>query len=497
MPEDREFDLVVSGRIVLPAGVLEGGYVGIRGGSIAAIGQIGASHPAARRTIRAGHGYVLPGVIDTHVHARSEPAEGITRCTEAAVAGGVTTVVDMPYDMPNAVPDLDTFRKKIEDVQAQAVSDVALYGTIRKAGGLDEIERIAAAGACAFKVATYEAHPIRFPRIPDGELLAAFRRIAAVDLPVAVHCENQDIADRGVAEERAAGRIDPMAHGRSRPPVSETEAVARVLELAYGTGVHVHIVHASVPRSVDLVERYRREGVRATVETCIQYLVLDETDTERLGAFAKINPPLRRRDHVDTLWRYLAAGRVDQVTSDHAPWLAASKSDPDIFKNASGAPGVETLLPLLYHFGVASGRVSILDLAALLAERPARNFGLAPRKGWLAPGADADVAVLNPDAAWTVRGAALHSAAGWTPYEGLEIRGRVTHTIVGGRVAFEGGAVVARPGDGRFIRPARSDERSQTGAPAQGAAVPAAGGASGSKPAAAGRSAETDGMTSP
>ncbi len=456
MRDVGEFDLVVSGRVVLPGGMLDRGYVGIRGGRIAAVGELTGSPPPARRTIGTGHAYVLPGVIDTHVHTRSEPAEGITRCTEAAVAGGVTTIVDMPYDMPAGVPDVGTFEKKVADVQAQAVADVALYGTIRKEGGLDEIERIAAAGACAFKVATYEAHPVRFPRIPDGELLAAFRRIAAVDLPVAVHCENQDIADRGVAEERAVGRTDPMAHGRSRPPVSETEAVGRVLELARGTGVHVHIVHASVPRSVDLVQRYRREGVRATVETCIQYLLLDETAAARLGAFAKINPPLRSRDHMDALWRHLAAGRIDQVTSDHAPWLVSSKSDPDIFKNASGAPGVETLLPLLYHFGVGSGRISILELVALLVERPARNFGLGPRKGWLAPGADADLTVLDPDAAWTVRAEHLHSAAGWTPFEGFEIRGRVTHTFVRGRVAFEEGRVRARPGDGQFIRPMRS-----------------------------------------
>ena len=256
-----------------------------------------------------------------------------------------------------------------------------------------------------------------------------------------------------MARADPAGRTDPLAHGRSRPPVSETEAVGRVLELAYGTPVHVHIVHASVPRSFDLVHRYRQDGVRATAETCIQYLVLDETAVPRLGALAKINPPLRGREHVDGLWRYLAAGRIDQVTSDHAPWALSRKSDPDIFRNASGAPGVETLLPLLYHFGVASGRISILDLAALLAERPARNFGLFPRKGCLAPGADADIVVLDPDSVWTIQARQLHSGAGWSPFEGLEVRGRVAQTFVRGRAAFEDGAVVARPGDGRFIPP--------------------------------------------
>ncbi len=454
-PAREDCDLIVRGRIVLPDRIVEDGFVAAHDGRIAAIGGVGAPLPAARRTVDAAGAYVLPGIVDTHVHTRSEPAEGITHCTESAVAGGVTTIVDMPYDMPAAVPDLATFQQKVADVTAQAVGDVALYGTIRKEGGLDEIERLAAAGACAFKVATYEADPVRFPRIPDGELLAAFRRIAATGLPVAVHCENQDIADRGVAEARRAGRLDPSAHGRSRPPVSETEAVGRVLELAHDAAVHVHIVHASVPRSFDLVHRYRAEGVRATAETCIQYLVLDDEAMERLGALGKINPPLRAPGHVATLWDYLAARRIDQVTSDHAPWARTRKRDAgDIFNNASGAPGVETLLPLLHHHGVATGRISILDLVRLLAEHPARNFHLFPQKGAIVPGADADLVVFDPEARWTVRGEALHSAAGWTPYEGMEIRGRVVQTFVRGRAAFEDGTVVARPGDGRFVPPA-------------------------------------------
>ncbi len=315
-------------------------------------------------------------------------------------------------------------------------------------------------------MATYEAHPVRFPRIPDGELLEAFRRIAATGLPAAVHCENQDIADRGEARARRAGDLAPPAHGRARPPVSETEAVGRVLELASYAGVHVHIVHASVPRSFDLVHRYRAEGVRATAETCIQYLVLDEGAAERLGALAKINPPLRAPEHVAALWEYLAAGRIDQVTSDHAPWALARKSNPeDIFANASGAPGVETLLPLLHTHGVAAGRISLLDLVRVLAERPARTFGLFPRKGALAPGADADLVVFDPGARWTVRAEALHSACGWTPYEGMDARGRVLQTFVRGRLAYEAGEVLARPGAGRFVPPLRRGPAGE-GAPA-------------------------------
>ena len=462
-------DLVVRGRVVLPERVLDDGYVAVRGERIAAIGVATAGLPDAARTLETGAAYVLPGAVDTHVHTRSEPAEGITRCTEAAVAGGVTTIIDMPYDSPSAVPDVDTFERKREMVAAEAVCDVALYATIRKEGGLDAIEPLADAGACAFKVSTYQSHPVRFPQIPDGELLDAFRRIAATGRLVAVHSENQDIVDRAVARARAAGDTGASAHGRTRPPVSETEAVGRVLELAYYAGVHVHIVHASVTRSFDLVERYRAEGVRATAETCIQYLVLDEQAMERLGPFGKINPPLRSRKDVQGLWTYLAAGRIDQVTSDHAPWALAQKSDhTDIFANASGAPGVETLLPLLHHAGVAAGRISILDLARLLAEQPARNFGLFPRKGVLAPGADADITLLDPGATWTVRGADLHGGVGWTPYENMELRGRVTHTFVRGRAAYEQRRIAARPGDGRFVHPAAAIPRSPDPPPPSG-----------------------------
>jgi allantoinase len=460
-------DLVVRGRVVLPERVLDDGYVAVRDGRIAAIGSAGAGLPQAARTVEAPRSYVLPGAVDTHVHSRSEPVEGITRCTAAAAAGGVTTIADMPYDAPAAVPDLETFERKIEDVAAEAVCDVALYATIRREGGADAIEPLARAGACAFKVSTYESHPVRFPRIADGELLEAFRRIAAAGRPVAVHCENQDIVDRAVARSRAAGDTAPAAHGRTRPPVAETEAIGRVLELAYEAGVHVHIVHASVPRSFDLVERYRAEGVRVTAETCIQYLVLDDQAMERLGPLAKINPPLRSRRDVQALWTYLGAGRIDQVTSDHAPWALAQKSNrADIFANASGAPGVETLLPLVYHAGVAGGRISIVDAVRLLAEHPARNFGLFPRKGMLAPGSDADITVLDPDLTWTVRGTELHSGAGWTPYEGMELRGRITHTFVRGRAVYGGGRVVGRPGDGQFVRVERTFRPDQSSCPA-------------------------------
>jgi allantoinase len=175
---------------------------------------------------------------------------------------------------------------------------------------------------------------------------------------------------------------------------------------------------------------------------------------DQLGGFGKINPPLRSTEHMAGLWQLLHSDVVDMVSSDHAPWPRDRKDNrQDIFANASGTPGVETLLPLLYSEGVAAGRLSISQLARLLSENPARTFHLWPRKGQIAAGSDADLVILDPAVEWTMRAADLQSAAGWTPYEGRTMRGRIRQTLVRGRVVFDGKTVTASPGYGAFIRP--------------------------------------------
>jgi allantoinase len=443
------FDLVVTGAVVTPSGVLDPGSVGIADGRIHAVWQ-GARTVEAREHIDVGRCWVLPGAIDAHVHCFSSPQEGFLHATRAAAAGGVTTIIEMPYDDGAPVTSAEVLERKIERLQRAAVVDVALLGTLRKRGGLGEIERLARAGVCGFKLSLYETHPERFPRIEDDELLTAFKLIHDVDLTVGVHAENGALIDPLVARYREAGKVYPRAHGETRPPVSETASVALALELAAAEETRLHIYHASLPRTFSLVGTYRAQGLRASAETCPHYLVLDEDDMERLGGLGKINPPLRSAEARAGLWTRLESD-VDMVTSDHAPWPLDRKSNrDDIFANASGAPGVETLLPLLFSEGVAAGRLSIGRLASLLAEGPARVFDLWPRKGQIAVGADADLAILDPSVSWTVEAANLQSSAGWTPYEGRQIRGRVTRTIVRGRTVYDGSTIA---GEGLFVRP--------------------------------------------
>lgn len=441
---------MVRGDLVLRDGVLRDGCLAVAEGRIAGIFAPGTV-VRAREVVDAAGCLVFPGAIDAHVHARSTAAEGFTNLTRSAAAGGVTTVIDMPYDQPDSVNTAEKFKAKIEAVEREAVVDVALYGTIRKTGGTGEIAAMVAMGACGFKLSLYETDPVRFPRIPDPELLEALPMIRDHGLVAGFHAENGEIIDALSASFRARGEEHPTLHCSSRPPVSETQAIAKALEFGYWTGCPIHIFHVSLPEGFELIDWYRRRGVAATGETCTHYLLLAEEDMERLGSRGKINPPLRPRAVQERLWKMLSDGVIDLVTSDHAPWPWELKNRPNIFDNASGAPGVELLLPLLYSEGVARGRLSPVRLAQVLAENPARVFRLSHRKGRLAVGLDADLAILDPRSTWTVDPAEQHTSARWSPYEGLRVQGKVVKTIVRGKVVFDGAEVVGTPGSGAYI----------------------------------------------
>ena len=425
----------ISGRVLGPDGSPRRAGVVIRDGRIVSVGEPAGAHPPDRDY---GDALLLPGAVDVHVHTRSYADEGIERCTRAAAAGGVTTIVDMPYDATGPVESLAAFEAKVADVEREAVIDVALWATVPPRGPIDEVQDLVDAGAAAFKLSTFETHPRRFPRIPDAQLLRAFAAIARAGGLAGVHAENDEIVRAGIAEQLAAGHGgDPLAHGRSRPPVAENEAIARCLELARATGVRLHVCHVSTPRGVQLVTAARAQGVDVSAETCPHYLLLDESELIRRGGEAKINPPLRDLP--------LAADGLDLISSDHVGWPPERKHGPDIFAVASGAPGVELIVPLVHDaLGAAA-------LVRLVSEAPARRFGLWPRKGSLAPGADADLLVLDPESAWVIDPTRLVTAAGWSPYAGRRLQGRVIAAFSRGRHVWDGERVLGDAGAGRFV----------------------------------------------
>lgn len=446
---------VVRGRIVTPDRVIDDGAVVIEDGRISAVleGDAAAAAIAGAARVLGGPGLlVLPGAVDAHVHAFSEPTETFDGATAAAAAGGVTTIVDMPYDAGNPINTAAAVVGKRDRIRAEARVDVALHGTVRPRDGVHDIDGMIDEGVSGFKVSLFETDPVRFPRIPSDELLEAFTVMAARGVRVGVHAEDGEIISALVTAAKAAGRTAPIDHNRTRPPVSETTSVALGLEVAAAADVRFHIFHASLPDTVTLVTEKAAHGLDATLETCPHYLVLTEDDMGRLGPFGKINPPLRTADHAAGMWAALADGRIDMVTSDHAPWPLSKKGFPEIFDNASGAPGVQTLVPIVVGAGYFEGRLSLLRTAAVLATNPARAFGIDHRKGAIAVGLDADFVVIDPAGTTEIDEMRMYSTATWSPYSGMSFPGLIHSTIVRGEEVYTDAAgLIAEPGDGVFI----------------------------------------------
>ncbi len=449
--ETAAFDSVILGDIVTAGSVLQGGYVAVRGETIAAIGQ-GVPPPA--KTVMDYRGrLVLPGLVDGHMHTASAIGwPGIEGSTRSAAAGGVTTCVDMPYDVPQAVVDADVLIEKIGWVERTAHVDMALYGTIRKNGGVDAIAGLAAAGISAFKLSTYEYDAVRFPRIDHPTMVAAFREIAKTGLPVAVHNEDQELVERLTAEARAAGETHAIMHCRTRPPLAETMADLEIFEIGLETGAHVHIAHSSLARGFAIAESFRGMGGLATGEACIQYLCMTEADIVRLGGRGKCNPPFRTPDEVERMWQALVDDKIAYISTDHAPWPADRKSSADIFACGAGLTGLQSFAPLMYTLLEERGLPPTL-MARYCAERSAKMHGLWPRKGEIRIGSDCDLVVLE-------RGRFMFDEANiqdrpemrWSPYQGREMRARVAATVLRGRLIWNGSEVLAKPGDGKFLR---------------------------------------------
>jgi len=453
---DAPIDVVFLGDVVTEDRVIYGGAVAASDGKIVAVGTpdlVEMLRNAAAETHDYSGRLLLPGFVDAHVHSFSGPGEGWERSSLCAAAGGVTTIIEMPYDATAPVVNADRFRQKRESIPGSTLVDVALLATIRRQCGVPFAEEMIDEGACGFKVSLFETDPVRFPRISHADLLDLMQICARRGIVVGFHAEDTEIIDAAVARARASAPADPLSHPRSRPPVAENVATATALQLGQDTGCPVHIYHASVASATDLVKAYRAVGADVSVETCPHYLLLEDADMRRLGAKAKINPPLRTARQQGLLWQRLQGGDIDMLTSDHAPWPLSRKNAEVIFDNASGTPGVDVLAPLMLGTGYLGGRLSLLHVARMLATAPARRFGLGATKGALAVGMDADLVAYDPSARTRISAEASHSSAGWSPYEGYEIPGRITATFVRGTRVYADGTVAAGLRHGRFVRP--------------------------------------------
>ncbi|MDR1874609.1 MAG: allantoinase AllB [Synergistaceae bacterium] len=445
------FDLVISGgRLVVPGGIIEAD-VGISGGVVSAVSSPASCDFRGAPEVDARGKYVLPGVVDAHVHF-NDPGfpdrEDMASGTAAAAAGGVTTVIDMPLSGRPAVVSVEALELKKKAAASRARVDYALWGGLVD-DNVNEMEAMSRAGAVAFKAFTCFAGD-DFPQATPDVLLRGMKEARRLGLLLGVHCEDQALTSKGEARalqnlelgnlelkntDKAAVRAFLDAHS----PLAERLATQMVLEMAGETGASVHICHATLPEVVDAVARSRAEGVHATVETCPHYLLFSEEDLERTGPVLKCAPPVRGREAVEGMWKRVFDGAVDVIGSDHSPSTLSQKNSTGNFMEAwGGIQGVQTLLPVLFTEGVKKRGLPLEKLVRLISAEPARLFGLYPRKGALQVGSDADLTIFDPEAQWTVKPEDLLYRNRHTPYMGMRLQGRVEMTLSRGRVVYDG-----------------------------------------------------------
>ena len=405
--------------------------VAIKDGLIIAVGD-DAAMPAAVETLDATGLHVLPGAIDVHVHFR-DPGyphkEDFGTGTAAAAFGGVTTV----FDMPNTIPPTGTaevLAAKHAIASASAHVDYGLYGLLGE-DTIGNVGELVAGGVIGFKL--YMGNTFgKIPSPSTGAMLEAFEVVAPTGKRVSLHAETNSIMELRETRLRASGRVDALAHLAARPAVVAVEAVSRAAILSEWTGARVQILHISSAAELRPLAEARARGVDITGETCPHYMMLSSEDYARLGGIIRVNPPVREKSDHEPLWRALADGVIDMIATDHAPHAPEEKTREDIWTVDCGFPGVETQMPLMLT-EVARGRFSIRDYVRWSAANPARIWGLAPRKGAIRPGADADIAIVDLAALWTIDDAKLQSRSKITPWHGREVRGLPLHTLVRGR----------------------------------------------------------------
>jgi dihydropyrimidinase len=462
-------ELVIRGGTIVTARGSRRADLAADGGVIAAIeDDLSGLSAGATRVLDATGMLVLPGAVDVHTHTRvatDDEPDRFFQDSVAAAYGGTTSFLSFNNPGTGSSPAAErSLVTGLSEWRAATDADSAIdYGLSLAISGhaddpLSELPATIDGG-----VATSKAFMVFDFRLPDQALFDAMRVMAERGGMLQVHCEDPVLLDAAVAAALQRGDTLPRYHAISRPPYVEAVATARALAFARATDSPVHVVHLSSAAALDEVRRARAAGVRVSAETCPHYLVLtderyDEPDPVRCACFV-ISPPLRSGADRDALWAGLADGSLDLVATDHVPdrvgvEKAEAGSGVPFDQISNGAPGIETLLALVYSEGVARGRITLERMVDLLATTPAARFGLAS-KGALEVGRDADVVTFDPEVGRTMTAASLHHTSDYTPYEGLAVSGAVRDVLVRGAYVIREGQFVGRRGFGRFIERGR------------------------------------------
>ncbi|MBN9265744.1 MAG: amidohydrolase family protein [Hyphomicrobium sp.] len=454
-------DLVLSGAdIVTPGGVVRAD-IAVKNGKIVCL-TAGEMTPAADERIDVSGKIVLPGGVDTHTHLR-EPGfthkEDILSGTRTAAAGGYTTV----SGMPNVEPVTTTVERYLDAIEMYKRSSLVDFNHNPSPTRLEEIPKLAAAGALGFKVYMITDKGVSYPHMPElgvhhqGKLFEIGEAVQKTGLPLMVHPNNQELIDTLSDRAIAAGDTSYQTVARlsaSYDGIVFDSAITYLCRMQEVLGFHLHVLHVRSPRSVEVIRTAKRnkQKVSAEINPHMIFLCNDWDEIERLGPYALNlwNGP----DTTEMLWEAIRDGSIDVIGSDHAPHLREEKEIgwTNMFVAANGTPKIQETLPLFLD-QVHAGRLSLERLVEIFSSTPAKLFGLYPRKGAIQVGSDADLVVVDPQKKQVLRNEDMLSKCGWSSWDGREVTGATLHTLVRGTFVYRDGEVVGKPGHGEHAKP--------------------------------------------
>ena len=458
MPEPRVDTIVRGGKIVTSSQVLDAS-VAIKGEKIVALGPEELLPPADHYIDAAGK-FVLPGLIDAHVHLDGHDDYALGAL--AAAHAGLTTLIPFGnYNLEGDETLVQAAQRIREEVEASALVDFGFHFILQNRPGiLQSLPAVMDMGFKSFKMfMTYKKRPGRM--CDDDYICNAMDLVARGGGVLQLHCESGNIIEYLENKLIAEGHTHPEDFPTACPEWAEEEAINRAIKMGAATNCPTYVVHLSTQLGLERIKQAQAQGQRIWTETCPQYLLLSDAQMSQFGPLAKIGPPLRPEDGPDrdALWDGLRQGHISLVASDHAPHPQELKRPgwenifvlPDGSSVPFGSPGVETLAPLMYSEGVVRRGLPIWWLARTMAENPARIFGLYPRKGVIQVGSDADLLILDPGVDRVISAEDHYSNSGYSLFEGWEVTGRPWMTLLRGQVLLNQGQLEQRPGYGALL----------------------------------------------
>ena len=445
--------LVKNGKVMLESGI-EVTDIRIEDGKFAAIGPDMLAN-SQDEVIDASGKFVLPGLIDAHVHYKMGGGSVYTidnfeTGSRSALFGGVTTVVDYAETVKPGMTMEEALAYRKSEAQGASFVDHTFHVVASSdvTVTLEDLRKLKEAGVNSLKLFTvYDL------QIPYGDMEKIIALCGELDMVVTIHAEDEPIVTDKIADLQAEGKVAPRYHAVSRPAEAEVVAVEHIIEMARKNDTQVHIVHVSAGTTAERIQAAQKEGVRISGETCPHYLLLTDEVYEREDAQMFImQPPLRTEEERQLLWKNVEEGTFDMFTTDHCAYNEVQKYGSDtFFETNGGIPGTETLFPSLYTAAVGEGRLDFETLVKMLSVNPAKTFGLYPRKGTIQVGSDADLVIFDAEKEVTISKETVHTAAQYSTFEGMKLKGYPVATILRGNLMCQDGKFVMGEPIGEFV----------------------------------------------